>query len=157
MQACLSPTALAAPSAPDYHVSTAEQSERFVDTHNKRGTPSWSGKDSAIPAALFRQCSSPRRRRRAGPSNDWNWGERASNRRARQGCEHAVAAPNQFQISLNNKTLCSLLSGRSPGLGTCPPRPDSPLARQRQSTTMFCAVKNQVLSRLFVSFSSFGQ
>jgi len=53
MQACLSPTGLAAPSAPDYHVSTAEQSERFVDTHNKRGTPSWSGKDSAIPAALF--------------------------------------------------------------------------------------------------------
>jgi hypothetical protein len=53
MQACLSPTVLAAPSAPDYHVSTAEQSERFVDTHNKRGTPLSSGKDSAIPAALF--------------------------------------------------------------------------------------------------------
>src|ERR1700733_16221097 len=37
MQACLSPTGLAAPSAPDYHVSTAEQSERFVDTQKKRG------------------------------------------------------------------------------------------------------------------------
>jgi hypothetical protein len=53
MQACLSPTGLAAPSAPDYHVRTAEPSERFVDTHKKRGTPLSSGKDSPIPAALF--------------------------------------------------------------------------------------------------------
>lgn len=39
MQACLSPTGLAAPSAPDYHVRTAEPSERFVDTHKKSGPP----------------------------------------------------------------------------------------------------------------------